>query len=99
MKLLRGQQRADVTATGSTGRWVATASRVPPFLYVPWLPRGVRVPSGNMMTQWPFAMKRRPCSATRLHASARLLRSMWIMSMRAIAQPKNGMYSSSRLNT
>ena len=27
MKLLRGQQRADVTATGTTGRCVATARR------------------------------------------------------------------------
>ena len=31
-KLLRGQQRADVTATGSTGRPVSMASRVPPCL-------------------------------------------------------------------
>ena len=31
-RLLRGQQRAEVTATGSTGWPVSTASRVPPFL-------------------------------------------------------------------
>ena len=35
---------------------VSTASRVPPLLYVPWPPRGVRVPSGNMITQLPCAM-------------------------------------------
>ena len=98
-KLLRGQQRAEVTATGSTGRPVSTARRVPPFLYLPWPPRGARVPSGNMITQLPWAMKRRPCSATLVQASVRLLRSMWIRSMRAIAQPKNGIQSSSRLNT
>ena len=51
----------------------------------------MRVPSGNMMIQWPRAISLAPCSATRFQASARLLRSMWIMSMRAIAQPKNGM--------
>ena len=55
-KLLRGQQRAEVTAIGTTGRPVSTASRVPPTLYVPWPPRGVRVPFGNMITQLPCAM-------------------------------------------
>ena len=38
------------------GRPVSTARRVPPTLYVPWPPRGVRVPSGNMITQLPCAM-------------------------------------------
>jgi hypothetical protein len=75
------------------------ASRVPPDLYVPALPRGMRVPSGNMITQMPCASSRLPCSTTLLKACAFCLRSMWIMSMRPIAQPKNGMKISSRLNT
>ena len=53
--------------------------------------RSKRAQAWNMMTQWPFSMNWRPCSATRFQAWARLLRSMWIMSMRAMAQPKNGM--------
>ena len=42
-------------------------------------------------TRTPRAMMRRPCSATLFQASVRLLRSMWIMSSRPMAQPKNGM--------
>jgi hypothetical protein len=43
-----------------------------------------------MITHLPRSLRRFPCWATLFHASLRLLRSMWIMSMRAIAQPKNG---------
>jgi hypothetical protein len=52
-----------------------------------------------MITQMPSANSRLPCAATLFQASARRLRSMWIMSSRPIAQPKKGTYSSSRLNT
>jgi len=51
----------------------------------------MRVPSGNMITHTPWSNSRLPCAATLLQASARLERSMWIMSSRPIAQPKNGM--------
>ena len=98
-KLLRGQQRAEVAAMGTMGTPALMARRDAPLLYWPWPPRGARVPSGNMMTQMPSANSRLPCSATLFQASVRLLRSMWIMSSRPIAQPKNGTYSSSRLNT
>ena len=91
MKALRGQHLAEVTAIGITGAPVSIASRVPPDLYTPFWPRLMRVPSGNMMTHVPCAISRLPCATTLLNACVRWLRSMWIMSMRAIAQPKNGM--------
>ncbi len=53
MNALRGQHLAEVTAIGITGAPVAMARRVPPLLYTPFSPRGMRVPSGNMMTQVP----------------------------------------------
>src|SRR5512133_4011877 len=59
----------------------------------------MRVPSGNMMTQVPCESSRQPCSMTCFMASLRDSRSMWIMSSRAIDQPKNGTLSNSRLNT
>ena len=62
-------------------------------------PRGMRVPSGNMMTQLPRDISDLPWLSTLAHASVRRLRSMWIMSMRQIAQPKNGIHSNSRLKT
>ena len=50
----------------------------------------LRVPSGNMMTHTPWPSRRRPWLTTLPKASLRLLRSMWIMSSRDMAQPKNG---------
>ena len=35
---------------------VRLAAHGAPALYTPWLPRGVLVPSGNMITQLPLAM-------------------------------------------
>src|SRR6202012_5827718 len=47
---LRGHTRPALCAIGTTGAPVAIAKRAPPVLYLPCLPVGVRVPSGNMMT-------------------------------------------------
>ena len=94
-----GQQRADVTAIGMTGTPAAMAKRAPPLLYSPFCPLGMRVPSGNMITQTPSCIRRLPCCTTLAKARERCWRSMWIMSMRAMAQPKNGTLSSSFLNT
>ena len=99
MKARRGQHLAEVMATGMTGAPVATAKRAPPLLYCPRWPRGMRVPSGNMVTQTPLANSACPCSTTLAKALARWLRSMWIMSSLPMAQPKNGTYNSSFLNT
>ncbi len=60
-KLLRGQQRAESTAIGTTGTPLAIARRVAPDLYVPFEPRALRVPSGNMITHLPRALSRLPC--------------------------------------
>ena len=95
----RGQQRADVTAIGTMGVPAMMARRDAPDLYSPFCPRAARVPSGNMITQLPCPISRLPCASTFAQASLRRLRSMWIMSMRPMAQPKNGIHSSSRLNT
>ena len=98
-KALRGQHLALVTAMGITGAPHSMARRVPLLRYLPFSPRGMRVPSGNMMTHTPWPSRRRPCCTTLAKDSMRRPRSMWIMSSRAMAQPKNGTDSSSRLNT
>ena len=64
----------------------------------PWLPRGVRVPREHDHPM-PCAMKRCPARPPWPRPRVRRLRSMWIMSSRPIAQPKNRISSSSRLNT
>ena len=98
-KDLRGQHLAEVTAIGTTGTPVMMARRVAPVLYSPTSPRATRVPSGNMMTQMPWASRRLPCSTTLWKAREPCLRSMWIMSRLPMDQPKKGMLSSSFLNT
>jgi hypothetical protein len=89
-KDLRGQQRAEVTAIGSTGVPVVDREpRAAGLVYALAAARRARA-LGNMMIQLPCAMKRTPCSATFAHASVRLLRSIWTMSRRAIAQRRTG---------
>jgi hypothetical protein len=88
-----------LTAIGTTGAEVRIASRAPPLLYLPCEPTGVRVPSGNMMIQRPCSRLRRPCRTTDSNASRPRRRSMWIICSRPMPQPKNGIHSSSRLNT
>jgi len=55
-RLVRVPRRSIGFVVDADGLTVRAARRVPPCLYVPWLPRGVRVPSGNMITQLPCAM-------------------------------------------
>ncbi len=86
-------------AIGTTGAPAPIAKRAPPVLYLPWLPTGVRVPSGNMMTHAPSAIRLRPWRITESNAFLPSLRLMWTMCSIPSAQPKNGTYSSSRLNT
>src|SRR5690606_1141818 len=95
----RGQNSPEFTAIGTTGTPVRTASRAPPVLYLPCAPARVRVPSGKMMIHRPSASLRVPWRTTCSNASLPRLRSMWIMPSNAMPQPKNGMNSSSRLNT
>ena len=94
-----GQQRAEVTATGTTGTPHSMASRVPPLRYLPCWPRATRVPSGKMTTHMPCASRRRPCVTMRVKASVGRPRSMRTMFSRASTQPKKGMRASSRLKT
>ena len=89
-KALRGQHLAEVTAIGITGTPHWMASRVPPVLYSPTWPRSMRVPSGNITIQVPCAVNRLPAATIFLKACVPWLRSMWIMSIQAMAQPKNG---------
>src|SRR5450756_1011535 len=45
-----GQHSPELCAIGTTTAPVAIARRVPPLLYLPFWPTGMRVPSGNMIT-------------------------------------------------
>ena len=70
-----------------------------PLVQGPSLPGGQRVPSGKMSTEIPAPKRSQPCWESCFNALVLRLRSMAIGFSIANAQPKNGMYNSSRLRT
>ncbi|MCY1459591.1 hypothetical protein D9M71_770790 [compost metagenome] len=94
-----GQNSPALWAIGSTGRPAFTAKAAPLRENLPIWPTGMRVPSGKISTQQPCCRRWWPFWATCLSAALGLSRSMAMGLSRAIAQPKNGTYSSSRLRT
>ncbi|MNT57564.1 hypothetical protein D3C72_1949380 [compost metagenome] len=94
-----GQKVPALWATGSTGSWALTANAAPPRENLPIWPAGTRVPSGKISTQAPCLRRSSPCAASCLRAALGLLRSMAMGFISAMAQPKKGTRSSSRLTT
>ncbi|MNC67006.1 hypothetical protein D3C75_1174660 [compost metagenome] len=94
-----GQNLPALWAIGRTGRPAFTARAVPPRENLPIWPNGTRVPSGKISTQTPSLSSLSPSLATCLSAAFGLSRSIAIGRSMAMAQPKNGTYSSSRLST
>ncbi|MNE54106.1 hypothetical protein D3C80_1488690 [compost metagenome] len=94
-----GQNLPALWAIGSTGSPAFTASAVPPRENLPMVPNGTRVPSGKISTHVFCLSSSSPLLATWRNASLGLSRLIAMGRSMAMAQPKNGTYSSSRLST
>ena len=70
-----------------------------PLVQGPNEPGGRRVPSGKINTDMPAFKRSHPCWESCFSALVLRLRSMAMGLSIAKAQPKNGMYNSSRFST